>query len=231
MKAIIFDMDGVLVDTMPSHFQAMRTAVAEIAKIDLKERTFYMLEGMPIMEMARKILDLEANEIRVTNLGTLAEKISMRKKEIFMQMKQIPEPFSGVKELIFECPRSCLKAVVTGSSKQELDTIIENNFGSNAFTVAINGDEFEGKGKPDPAAYLAALSRLGVRSTNALVVENAPLGVQAARRAGVKCIVVLNSSPLPASDFSESIENESDIFEDLDAVKGFLKKWCAADEL
>ena len=92
---------------MPSHFQAMRTAVAEIAKIHLKERTFYMLEGMPIMEMARKILDLEANEIRkgVTNLGTLAEKISMRKKEIFMQMKQIPEPFSGVKELISECPR------------------------------------------------------------------------------------------------------------------------------
>jgi beta-phosphoglucomutase-like phosphatase (HAD superfamily) len=230
MKAIIFDMDGVLVDTMPSHFQAMRRAVAEIAKIDLKERTFYMLEGMPIMEMARKIL--EANEIRkgVTNLGTLAEKISMRKKEIFMQMKQIPEPFSGVKELIFECPRSCLKAVVTGSSKQELDTIIENSFGPNVFNVAINGDEFEGKGKPDPAAYLAALSRLGVPSANALVVENAPLGVQAARRAGVKCIVVLNSSPLPPSDFSESIENESYIFKDMDAVKGFLKKWCAADE-
>lgn len=232
MKAIIFDMDGILVDTMPSHFQAMRRAVAEIAKIDLKERTFYMLEGMPIMEMARKILDLEANEIRkgVTNLGTLAEKISMRKKEIFMQMKQIPEPFSGVKELIFKCPSSCLKAVVTGSSKQELDTIIENNFGPNVFNVAIDGDEFEGKGKPDPAAYLAALSRLGVPSTNALVVENAPLGVQAARRAGVKCIVVLNSSPLPASDFSESVENESYIFKDMDAVKGFLKKWCAADE-
>ena len=48
-------------------------------------------------------------------------------------------------------PKSCLKAVVTGSSKQELDTIIENNFGSNVFNVAINGDEFEGKGKPDPA--------------------------------------------------------------------------------
>lgn len=228
MKAIIFDMDGVLVDTMPSHFQAMRTAVAEIAEIDLKERTFYMLEGMPVMEMARKIL--EGNEIRkrVINLRTLAEKISMRKKEIFMQMKQIPEPFSGVRELILECPRSCLKAVVTGSSKQELDTIIENNFGSNPFTVAINGDEFEGIGKPDPAAYLAALSRLGVPSTNALIVENAPLGVQAARRTGVKCIVVLNSSPLSASDFSESIENESYIFKDIGAVSGLLKKWCSA---
>jgi beta-phosphoglucomutase len=232
MKAIIFDMDGVLVDTMPSHFQAMRTAVAEVTEIDLKERTFYLLEGMPVMEMARKILDLEANEISkgVINLSTLAEKISMRKKEIFMQLKKIPEPFSGVRELIFECPRACLKAVVTGSSKQELDTIIENNFGSNAFIVAINGDEFEGKGKPDPAAYLAALSRLGIPSTNALIVENAPLGVQAARRAGVKCIVVLNSSPLFASDFSESIEDTSFIFKDMNAVSGLLKKWCAAAE-
>lgn len=121
-----------------------------------------------------------------------------------------------------------MKAVVTGSSKQELDTTIENNVGSNAFTVTINGDEFEGNGKPDPAAYLAALSRLGIPPPNALIVENAPLGAQAARRAAVKCIVVLNSSPLSAGDFSESIENESHIFKDMDAVSGLLKKWCSA---
>ena len=49
----------------------------------------------------------------------------------------------------------------------------------NVFTVTVNGDEFEGKGKPDPALYLSALSRLGVSPANALIVENAPLGVQA----------------------------------------------------
>ena len=188
MKAIIFDMDGVLVDTMPSHFQAMKTALAEIAEIDLDERTFYLLEGMPILEMARKLLDLEGHKIeaRKTSLVTLAEKIGMRKKQIFMQMKQNPRPFDGVRELMLESLRGCLKAVVTGSSKQELDTILENNFGMNVFTVTVNGDEFEGKGKPDPASYLAALSRLGVSPTNALIVENAPLGVEAASRAGLR---------------------------------------------
>ena len=231
MKAIIFDMDGVLIDTMPSHFQAMKTALAEIAEIDLDERTFYLLEGMPILEMARKLLDLEGHKIeaRKTSLVTLVEKIGMRKKQIFMQMKQIPRPFDGVRELMLESLRGCLKAVVTGSSKQELDTILENNFGMNVFTVTVNGDEFEGKGKPDPASYLAPLSRLGVSPTNALIVENAPLGVQAARRAGLRCIVVLNSSPLTAFDFRELIKDEHNIFKDMNAASRFLISWCAAE--
>jgi beta-phosphoglucomutase len=231
MKAIIFDMDGLLVDTMPSHFQAMKTALAEIAEIDLDERTFYLLEGMPILEMARKLLDLEGHKIqaRKTSLVTLAEKIGMRKKQIFMHMKQNPRPFDGVRELILESLRGCLKAVVTGSSKQELDTILENNFGMNVFTVTVNGDEFEGKGKPDPASYLAALRRLGVSPSNALIVENAPLGVQAARRAGLRCIVVLNSSPLTTFDFRELIKDEHNIFKDMNAASRFLISWCAAE--
>jgi len=52
-------------------------------------------------------------------------------------MKQIPESFKGVRELIHDSLEGCLKAVVTGSSKQELDTIIEHNFGTDAFDVAI----------------------------------------------------------------------------------------------
>ena len=51
MKAIIFDMDGVLVDAMPFHYEAMRTAMKELKNIDLDKRTFYLLEGMPVAEM------------------------------------------------------------------------------------------------------------------------------------------------------------------------------------
>jgi HAD superfamily hydrolase (TIGR01509 family) len=112
-----------------------------------------------------------------------------------MQMKQNPESFNGVRELILDSLRDCFKAVVTGSSKQELETIIEYNFGKDVFNVIINGDEFEGMGKPNPASYIAALQRLGMPPSHALIVENAPLGVQAANNAGIKCIVVLNSPP------------------------------------
>jgi beta-phosphoglucomutase-like phosphatase (HAD superfamily) len=64
------------------------------------------------------------------------------------------ERFTGVKELVLESLSGRSKALVTGSSKQGLDTILKNNFMLNAFSVTLNGDEFEGKGKPDPASCL-----------------------------------------------------------------------------
>jgi beta-phosphoglucomutase len=133
-----------------------------------------------------------------------------------------------VLELIFNGLEGCLKAVVTGSSKQELETIIEHNFGKDVFNVAINGDEFEGKGKPDPSSYIAALQRLGIPPSDALIVENAPLGVQAANNAKIKCIVILNSSPLTPVDF-EGIIKRDNIFTDIKAARCVLKDWCISD--
>lgn len=231
MKAVIFDMDGVLVDTMPSHYEAMKTAVNEIADIKLDKKTFYLLEGMPIKEMALEIFKLKGHNMKSerTRLDNTAEKIGIRKKEVFfMQMKQIPKSFNNVKVLVHDSLRDCLKAVVTGSSKQELETIIEYNFGKGAFNVVINGDEFEGKGKPDPAPYIAALQRLGIPSSHALIVENAPLGVQAANNAGIKCIVVLNSSPLSILDFKGIIKDDKNIFTDIMAASSTIKDWCTS---
>jgi beta-phosphoglucomutase-like phosphatase (HAD superfamily) len=160
----------------------------------------------------------------------MAENIAARKKGIFMQMKQIPESFNGVRELILDSLRGCLKAVVTGSSKQELETVIEYNFGKDMFNVIINGDEFEGKGKPDPASYIAALQRLRISPSNALIIENAPLGVQAANNAGIKCIVVLNSSPLSILDFKGIIKDEESIFKDIKSAGGAIEDWCTTSD-
>ncbi len=59
MRAIIFNMDGVLVESMSYHYQAMNTAIKEVANIDLDKRTFYLLAGMPIAEMALEILNIK----------------------------------------------------------------------------------------------------------------------------------------------------------------------------
>lgn len=120
------------------------------------------------------------------------------------------------------------------AAKQEVDSIIDDIFGKDKFDLIINGDEFEGKGKPDPAPFNVALQRLNAGNTNnpspddvtvAVVVENAPLGVKAANNASMPCIVTLNTSPLTIDDFKGLISDDR-IFKDTISAGKFLKNWC-----
>jgi beta-phosphoglucomutase len=81
----------------------------------------------------------------------------------------------------------CLKAVVSGASKNEVETFIDKSFGKDKFNTIINGDDFEGRGKPDPDSFKAALTSLNVNTpaSDAIVVENAPLGVKASNAANI----------------------------------------------
>ena len=90
----------------------------------------------------------------------MSENVSKRKKELFKQTNVIPKPFVGVRELITNTLSGCSKAVVSGSAKEEVDTIIDEIFGKDAFNIIIDGDQFEGKGRPDPASFEVALQRL-----------------------------------------------------------------------
>ena len=220
-------MDGVLVDSMPFHYRAMKIAIKEVADIDLDKRRFYLLEGMPIAEMALKILKskayVDAKNITKKDIQ-ISENVAKRKKELFRQMNIIPKPLTGVRELITNTLSGCSKAVVSGSAKEEADSIMNEIFGIDAFSIIINGDQFEGKGKPDPASFEVALQRLNVKPSDA-VVENAPLGVNAVNSAGIPCIVTLNTSPLAISDFKGSISEER-IFKNTSSAVKFLNDWC-----
>lgn len=247
MKAIIFDLDGVLVDTMPTHFRAMRIALKELTGIDLNKRTFYLLEGMPIAQMALKLFKLKDYSIgntstakrRLRQQQQLAEQVANRKKELVLQTKIIPKPFGGVAELLMNelgsTSRSrikCLKAVVSGSSKQEVDLIINTYFGSQNFDAIITGDEFEGKGKPSPDPFYASVRKLKdvTPTADVIIVENAPLGVKAANAAKITSIVALNTSPLTIADFKGLI-NRNRIFKNTASAGEFLKRWIGCNKL
>ena len=78
----------------------MSIAIKEITNIDLDKRTFYLLEGMPVAEMALEILRLNGYRINKCDLQCIGEKIAQRKKKIFKKMNVIPKSYDKLKELI-----------------------------------------------------------------------------------------------------------------------------------
>jgi HAD superfamily hydrolase (TIGR01509 family) len=231
-KAIIFDMDGVLIDAMPFHAEAMRLAIKEETKHDIDKKIVYLLEGMPGSKLVKEIFKRENIDENIDD--KIAEKISKRKKEIFNEI-QNSRPIEGARQLINDLKNcSCLKAVVSGSSKTEIGNILDQNIGSNSFDLVITGDDLkEGQGKPDPAPFQTALQRMNLNSSQALIVENSPLGVEAADNAKIPFIVTLNNTPLDiSSDFGSSLmrldehERNKRIFKDTKAASSFLKDWC-----
>src|SRR5215469_13690633 len=188
----------------------------------------YLLEGVPGSKLVKDIFKREKIDENLED--SIAERIAKKKKEIFKQI-QNSKPIEGVTELLSELKGCrCLKAVVSGSSKEEIESILDENIGSNNFDFVISGDDLKkGEGKPDPASFQRALQRMNLMSSEAIVVENSPLGIEAANKAGIPYIVTLNNTPLESSDFGSLLEEgklNNRIFKDTKAATSFLKDWC-----
>jgi len=229
-KGLIFDMDGVLIDAMPFHAEAVRLAIMEETQHDINKKIVYLLEGLPGSKLVKEIFKREKIDENIDD--SVAEKISKRKKEIFKEI-QNSKAIDGVRELVNDLKScGCIKAVVSGSSKEEIEAIINENIGSNNFDLVISSDDLkEVQGKPDPAPFQTALQKMKLKPSEALVVENSPLGVEAAKEAGIPFIVTLNNSPLDiSSDFGtlnlKEGEQNSRIFKDTKSASYFLKDWC-----
>ena len=216
MRGIIFDLDGVLVDSMPAHYKAWEVAFKEVANINVDERLIYLLEGMRGSELVKTIFEQKG-----FRNYSLVEKVNSRKNEIFKTISNI-DSYDGTKELVASL--GCSKAVVSGSAKEDVEKIIDRTFGKELFDRIITADDIE-KGKPDSSSFLVALRKMNLKPSQTMIVENAPLGVQAANNAGIKCIVVLNNTPLMISDF-ESVILEDGIFKETRSTKNVLQSWC-----
>jgi beta-phosphoglucomutase len=228
-KGIIFDMDGVLVDAMPFHCKAIQTAAKQEVNIDIAPRDVYLLEGMPGEEMVKELLRHKRYTGKIEQLSdddsdkldSIAHRIHERKKKVFQQINA-SAPINGARELVYNI--GCKKALVSGAAKQEVDSIINNYFGKDVFDVVVSGEDLE-EGKPSPDPFRTALTKMGLTESEAIVVENAPLGVKAANNAKIRCIVTLNNTPLKLSDFEDLIEQES-IFQNTSSAISLLREYC-----
>lgn len=211
VKGVIFDLDGVLVNSMPSHIKAWRQAFQDVAGIDVEKKVFYQLEGMRGIELVEKVL-------KERNVRAKAIKVVEEKDVIFKEMKR-PAAFLGVKSMVKGLEQAM--AVVSGSSKRDVESVVEASIGKAFFDVLITADDVK-KGKPDPLAYNTALKKLRLKPSQAVVIENAPLGVKAANSAGIPCYVALNNTLLSRMDFAGLVPKNR-IFEKTSSLKGLLR--------
>ena len=216
MRGIIFDLDGVLVDSMPDHYKAWKMAFKEVTDIEVDERMIYLLEGMRGNDLIKKIFEQKNYDD-----CSIAQKVNERKNQIFKDILT-PKTFDGVKELIERL--KCTKAVVSGSARKDVEVLIDRTFGKDNFDVIITADDID-RGKPDPIAFITALNRMKIDTAEAIVVENAPLGVEAAFKAGLQCIIVLNNTPLQMNDF-KLMTDYGRIFKETKYATKFLQTWC-----
>ena len=165
-------------------------------------------------------------------MKNIINRISKRKEQVFKEIQKA-KSFEGVEDLLnsLNC-NNCLKAIVSGASKQEVEFLLEKNR-INDFDIKITGEDLK-DGKPDPEPFQTALEKLSLKPSEAIIVENAPLGVESAIRAKMKYIVTLNNTPLKISDFKSLTPNNKEqidniVFKDTKSASNFLIKWCCEE--
>lgn len=203
LKATIFDLDGVIVNTVPFHFKAWKKMFGEYGKEFTFEDYKKKVDGIPRLDGARAIL---------TTLSEEELQVAAQKKQGFyreyLNKEKIPVYESSVK-LIEDLRRHEIKIAVVSSSKN-CSYILKKAKLCHLIDIEVNGNEIT-KGKPNPQMFLMAVERLKVEPAQCVGFEDAVLGVEAVKRAGMKCVGVdryqepqrLNKADIIVSDLIE----------------------------
>lgn len=188
VQAIIFDMDGVITNTMPDHYHSWK-AVLETMGIPVNYYDIYSREGQPGIHTIR---ELSAQRGKAIDDGE-ARRVLRKKEELFkkiVRLRFIPGARSFIRRLHREQFRLSL---VTGTACHEMHRILPESL-RKLFSVIITGDDVL-HGKPHPEPYLKSLKELKLKAKDAVVIENAPFGIKSAKAAGLRCLALETSLP------------------------------------
>jgi beta-phosphoglucomutase len=186
--AVIFDMDGVITNTMPDHYRAWKMVLRKEG-IAVTHYEVYSREGQKGLPSLLEIYAARKIPIRLHDAKIILQKKEALFKRI-VKIRYIP----GSKSLLrFLQHRGFKLALVTGTARHELQRILSRKI-RQRFDVIVTGTDVN-NGKPHPEPYLRALKRLGVKAKQAVAIENAPCGILSARRAGLRCLAVTTSLP------------------------------------
>ena len=191
-KAVLFDMYGVLYDSMPNHAYSWHHSMKGFG-IDMTEADAYAFEGMRGVETI-KILARKQWGREITDEESAM--MYAEKSRVFATrpMAKVMEGVRHLQETIKACGLEIV--VVTGSGQHSLLEKLTQDFAGLVSRDLIVSCFDVSRGKPHPEPYLKGMEKVGVKPWEAIVVENAPLGVRAAKAAGIFTFAV-NTGPLP----------------------------------
>lgn len=202
LRAVLWDIDGTLVDSAEYHYLAWRQALADLGR-DLSREEFAQTFGQRNDTILRRHFgpDFPAAEI---------ERIGDAKEEAYRQLLCTGgiEPLPGVRHWLRRLrEEGWRQAVATSGPRLNVEAILSRLRLTEVFEASVSAEDVE-RGKPDPEVFLTAATRLGVEPARCVVVEDAPSGIEAAHRAGMRAVGVLSThAQLSADRVVRSLED------------------------
>ena len=196
-NTFLFDMDGVVVDSMPAHAGSWKKIFYEFG-LTLEDVDIFKREGMAGLDSIAEIF-LEKNSV----VPAMHELLMLQERKISLFEKYDVKIFDDIPGILSFLKNSNMKtALVTGSMRRSVDFMLDDRLQS-LFDVIVTVDDVV-RGKPFPDPYLKALHLLDSNTDDAMVIENAPMGIRAAKSAFLTCVAIettLSSEYLQEADY------------------------------
>lgn len=214
-KGIIFDVDGVLVDSMPYHVSAW-VKTFETIGIEVKDEEIYEIEGSNHIGVIDNIFRKNG---RNPDPETY-EELLLKKRGYFMESNG-SRAFVEMQECLRNLKGKFMLAVASGADRTIVTSLMDR-FYPDIFHVIISGQDVK-HGKPDPEPYIKAMEMLGLDANDCIVVENAPLGIRSAKAAGIYCVAV------PTYLAPEKLHDADMLLDDHKSLAEYLNRLAESD--
>jgi beta-phosphoglucomutase len=197
IKACLFDLDGVIVDTAGFHFRAWKRLAMELG-CDFTEEDNEHLKGVSRIRSLEMILEFGGKVLKDAEKAAAAEKKNEWYLESVMQMSE-KDVLPGVQSFMKDLTQAGIKVALGSASKNAMTILTKINM-LNYFDAIVDGVSVS-KAKPDPEVFLKGAEVLGMAPHECVVFEDAQAGVEAAINAGMHCIGVGHAGVLKKADF------------------------------